>query len=67
MYFPSFAASTTKLLRFSMVATRTRRLRVNRASGEETAWLEATLNREGRRLGTRVELQADHSLRLHWN
>lgn len=67
MFFPSFAVSTTKLLQLSMVPTRTRRLRINLATVEEIAWLASTLNREGRRLGTRVDVHADHILRLRWN
>ncbi len=66
LYFASFDASTRKLLRFAMTPTRTRHLRINRAAGDEAAWLGATLNREGRSLGTRAEVQADNSLRLHW-
>jgi poly-gamma-glutamate synthesis protein (capsule biosynthesis protein) len=67
MYFPSFEAATGKLRRFAMSATRTQHLRINRAATDEVAWLATTLNREGRRLGTWVEVQADNSLRLHWN
>jgi poly-gamma-glutamate synthesis protein (capsule biosynthesis protein) len=67
MYFPSFEAATGKLRRFAMSATRTQHLRINRAATDEVAWLATTLNREGRGLGTWVEVQADNSLRLHWN
>jgi poly-gamma-glutamate capsule biosynthesis protein CapA/YwtB (metallophosphatase superfamily) len=66
MYFPSFDATTGKLLRFAMTPTNVRRFRVNRAAGDEVEWLQATLNREGRKLGTRVATQPDGSLLLQW-
>jgi hypothetical protein len=40
---------------------------VNRASDEDAAWLAATLNREGRSLGTRVEAQPDNTLAVRWS
>ncbi len=66
MYFPSFDAVSGKLLRFAATPTHTRRFRINRAAGDEGAWLRATLNREGRSLGTWAETQADGTLLLHW-
>jgi poly-gamma-glutamate synthesis protein (capsule biosynthesis protein) len=66
MYFLSFDAATRRLLRFAMTPTHTHRFRINRAARDEVAWLRAMLNREGRKLGTRAETQADNDLRLHW-
>jgi poly-gamma-glutamate synthesis protein (capsule biosynthesis protein) len=66
MYFPSFDATTGKLLRFAMTPTRTRHFSVNRAADDEAAWLQTTLNREGKRLGTSVVRQEDGSLLLQW-
>jgi poly-gamma-glutamate synthesis protein (capsule biosynthesis protein) len=40
--------------------------RVNRASQGEATWLRNTFNWEGKRFGTRVELDGDKSLILHW-
>jgi poly-gamma-glutamate synthesis protein (capsule biosynthesis protein) len=54
MYFPSFDPATGELLRFSLTPTRTRRFRIERAAPDEAEWLRATLNREGRKLGTQV-------------
>jgi poly-gamma-glutamate capsule biosynthesis protein CapA/YwtB (metallophosphatase superfamily) len=65
MYFPTLDAATGKLLRFAMMPTRTRRFRVNRAREEEAGWLLDTLNREGRRFGTRAEPGEDGTLVLH--
>jgi poly-gamma-glutamate capsule biosynthesis protein CapA/YwtB (metallophosphatase superfamily) len=66
MYFP-LLAEDGRLLELALTPTRTRRLRVNRAGPEDTAWLFATLNREGGRLGTRAEQQPDGTLRLRWD
>jgi poly-gamma-glutamate synthesis protein (capsule biosynthesis protein) len=66
MYFPSFDATTGKLLRLTMTPTRTRSFRVNRAADDEAAWLQAMLNREGRRLGTSVVSQEGARLLLRW-
>ena len=66
MYFPSFDAGTGKLVRLEMTPTRTRGFRVNRAADDEVAWLQATLNREGRRLGTSAVRQEDGGLLLQW-
>jgi poly-gamma-glutamate synthesis protein (capsule biosynthesis protein) len=66
MYFPSVAPGSGKLLRLAMTPTRTRRLRVNRAGDEDAGWLQRTLDREGRKFGTRVERQPDNTLLLRW-
>jgi len=66
MYFPAFDAAG-KLAGFAMTPTQTRRMRVNRAPQEGVAWLEKTLNREGRKFGTRVERQPDDTFVLRWN
>ncbi|GAB4480955.1 MAG: CapA family protein [Burkholderiaceae bacterium] len=65
MYFATLDAGGA-LVALAMVPTRMRRLRVQRASDEETQWLADTLNREGRPLGTRVERQPDGALALRW-
>jgi poly-gamma-glutamate capsule biosynthesis protein CapA/YwtB (metallophosphatase superfamily) len=66
MYFPTLEAESGRLLALALVPTRIRHLRVNAASSEDAAWLQAMLNREGGRLGTRVE-QSGEDLRLRWN
>jgi poly-gamma-glutamate synthesis protein (capsule biosynthesis protein) len=67
MYFPSFDAASGNLLRLAMTPTRTHRFRINRATGDEVAWLRATLSREGTNLGTSAEAQADGTLLLRWS
>jgi poly-gamma-glutamate synthesis protein (capsule biosynthesis protein) len=65
MYFPVVDANSGRLLRLTLVPTRIGRLRVNRANDEETAWLQAALNREGGPFGTRVARERD-VLRVSW-
>jgi poly-gamma-glutamate synthesis protein (capsule biosynthesis protein) len=66
MYFATVDSSTGKLVALEMTPTQTRRFKVNRASGTDARWLKDTLNREGAKLGTRVKLDKDKRLRLHW-
>jgi poly-gamma-glutamate capsule biosynthesis protein CapA/YwtB (metallophosphatase superfamily) len=66
MYFPSFDAASGELLQFAITPTRTHRFRINRAEGDDAAWLRATLNREGTIFGTSVEAQLHGTLFLRW-
>lgn len=65
MYFPAVAA-TGALLELTMVPTRIRRLRVNRAGVQDARRLAQLLTREGRALGTRATLRAHATLALEW-
>ena len=67
MYFPTVDAATGKLTRLLLTPTRLRHFRVNRARGDEARWLERMLNREGRALGTSVDLLPDETLALRWS
>jgi poly-gamma-glutamate capsule biosynthesis protein CapA/YwtB (metallophosphatase superfamily) len=55
-----------KLERLDLLPYRIRRFRLQRAAKEDTTWLRDTLDREGKALGTAVELAADGSLMVHW-
>lgn len=66
MYFAGVDPSTGKLVHLRMVPTQMMRFRVNRASQEDAEWLRDILNREGRRFGTRVELDKEGILSLKW-
>ena len=61
MYFVTLGAAGTPVV-VTLVPTRIRRLRVDRARGEEVEWLAEMLAREGRSLGTRVVRNADDTL-----
>lgn len=54
MYLVDLDPSSGTLSELRMVPTRVRNFRVQRASGEEAAWLERTLNREGAPFGIGV-------------
>lgn len=66
MYFPTVNAATGQLLRLDMTPTRMRRLQLTRAAPEEARWLRDTLDREGGRLGTYVEMGERGRLELQW-
>jgi poly-gamma-glutamate synthesis protein (capsule biosynthesis protein) len=66
MYFPTFEHASGKLSRLILSPTRVRRFRINRATDDETAWLATTLDREGRKLGTRLERLPDGTFAVSW-
>lgn len=66
MYFPVLDAENGRLRELVMTPTRTCRFRVSRAGSQDSSWLLATLKREGKSLGTAVELDADGAFRLQW-
>jgi poly-gamma-glutamate capsule biosynthesis protein CapA/YwtB (metallophosphatase superfamily) len=66
MYFPTLDATSGALVRLSMVAMQTRRLRIQRAAPEDAAWLASNLDRECSKLGTRIVRNSDDTLELNW-
>jgi len=64
MYFVRLHSATGELSSLTMVPTRVRKFRLQLAAPAECAWLRDTLNREGRRFGTRVQIAGDGSLAL---
>jgi poly-gamma-glutamate synthesis protein (capsule biosynthesis protein) len=66
MYFARIDPLTGKLVSLQMTPTQIKHLRVNRASLPDALWLRDILNREGKRLGTQVELNPDRTLTLQW-
>ena len=66
IYLATLELGTGKLLSLPMIPTQIKRFRVNRASLPDVLWLQDTLNREGKRLGTQVELTPEHTLTLRW-
>lgn len=67
MYFAGVDPSTGKLVRLHMTPTRIRNFRVQRASKADALWLRDILNREGRKLGTRVQLNGEQIFTLQWD
>jgi poly-gamma-glutamate capsule biosynthesis protein CapA/YwtB (metallophosphatase superfamily) len=66
MYFADVGEVTGDLRRLHAVPMRIRRFRLERAPGEGVSWLRQTLEREGRALGTRVTVDDQGTLSLHW-
>lgn len=67
MYFVGMEIKTGALTHLFMIPTQIKNFRVNRASGSDVLWLREKLDRECKRLGTRVELNKDNTFRLRWN
>jgi poly-gamma-glutamate capsule biosynthesis protein CapA/YwtB (metallophosphatase superfamily) len=66
MYFAGIDPATGKLVQLQMTPTRIKYFRVNRASRDEARWLADVLNREGKKLGTSVELDENNIFTLQW-
>jgi poly-gamma-glutamate synthesis protein (capsule biosynthesis protein) len=66
-YFLTLDSSSGRLRRLEMTPFRTRRFRLERVAKRDAEWVRATLDREGRKLGTRVELASDGTLTLGWS
>jgi poly-gamma-glutamate capsule biosynthesis protein CapA/YwtB (metallophosphatase superfamily) len=60
MYFPVFEADSGRLLEFSLAPMRLRRMRLERATSDDAAWLRVALGR----LGTPLEPRGDGALSL---
>ena len=66
MYFATLDDASGRLERLEVVPMRIRRFRVEHAPGPQARALAATLDRESRRLGTRLEARPDGSMRAAW-
>jgi poly-gamma-glutamate capsule biosynthesis protein CapA/YwtB (metallophosphatase superfamily) len=55
-----------RLERLDLVPYRIRRFRLDRAAKQDSQWLRDTLDREGKALGTAVDLAPDASLTVSW-
>jgi len=63
-YFVTLDSASGELVGLEMVPYRIRRFRLERAERGDAEWLRRTLDREGRALGTKVELAASGALAL---
>lgn len=66
MYFASLDPESGKLLRLRITPMQIRNFRLNRASPADARWLRDVLSREGKKFGTRVDLNEDGTLALQW-
>jgi poly-gamma-glutamate capsule biosynthesis protein CapA/YwtB (metallophosphatase superfamily) len=62
MYLPRFAAASGNLADFELQVFQMRQFCLHRASQDDTAWLQATLDRQSSQFGTRIESRGDHRL-----
>lgn len=67
MYFASVDPSSGKLIRLQMIPTQMKRFRIQKATRPDALWLKDTLNREGKKLGSRVEINKGNRLILKWD
>lgn len=67
LYLPTVRSPDGALLGLTIAPFRIGRLRLERASGEDAAWLARTLNREGAAVGTTLEhVEGDGGPELRW-
>lgn len=66
MYFPQLNPETGALKSLTMQPTQLRQMQLRQPPGEDIDWLRDVLNREGRRLGTRVRIDPQNRLQLAW-
>ena len=66
MYLPRLSMPNRTLVELKLVPFRIQKFRLNRASRQDTAWLQVTINRESAKFGTRVTSNADNSLSVSW-
>lgn len=66
LYFLDLDPHGGELRRLGMTPLRIRRFRLCRAAPADAEWLRTTLDRESRRFGAGVELDADGRLVAHW-
>jgi poly-gamma-glutamate synthesis protein (capsule biosynthesis protein) len=66
MHFSDIDPTSGRLLSLSMVPQQIRNFRLNHVTDRDAKWLAAVLRREGKKYGTRVELEGDNHLLLRW-
>jgi poly-gamma-glutamate capsule biosynthesis protein CapA/YwtB (metallophosphatase superfamily) len=66
MYFITLNTLTGELVRFQLVPTQIKQFRVNYATHRDTIWLADMLNREGKKLNTKIKLNDDKTMTVHW-
>lgn len=66
IYLITVDPASGRLVEVRLVPLRTRRFRLERATAADVAWLGDLLNRLGASSGTRVQVENDNHLSLHW-
>jgi poly-gamma-glutamate capsule biosynthesis protein CapA/YwtB (metallophosphatase superfamily) len=66
MYFADLNIESGKLISLKMIPMEIKKFRLNQANGKDAGWLQKTLSREGKELGTGLRREKDNSLWLEW-
>jgi poly-gamma-glutamate synthesis protein (capsule biosynthesis protein) len=66
LYMPRLAVPSGALTSLTMRPFRVRNFRLNDPSAAEATWLQATLDRESKQLGTRVVSETGNPLSAVW-
>lgn len=66
MFFPVIMFKTGELKSLKMIPMEIKNFRLNRAKAKDATWLFNTLNRECKKLSTKLMLESDNSLWLEW-
>ena len=66
MYFVSVNSADGNLMSLNMLPMKIKRFRLNRASGKDVRWLKEMLDRESRKWGACIEIEAGHTLVLQF-
>ena len=65
-YLVTLEAETRRLLRLEMTPLEIRRFRLQRASIDDARWMRSVLDRESKKLGTRVVMNGEGALAARW-
>jgi poly-gamma-glutamate synthesis protein (capsule biosynthesis protein) len=65
MYFAHIDPNSGKLIQLQMIPLQIKKFRLNRASEKDIVWLKNTFNREGKVLGTQIQLSEDNVLTIY--
>ncbi|MDR9457842.1 MAG: CapA family protein [Salegentibacter sp.] len=66
MYFPEIDMNTGQLISLEMYPMKIKNFRLHRASKKDVKWLQKTLSREGKKLGTSLNMDDENALWLQW-
>lgn len=67
LYFANIDSLSGNLSQLKMIPIQLKNFRANSASTSDTLWLQKLLSREGKQLGTHIEITEDNHLLLSWD
>ncbi len=66
MYFPEIDMNTGQLISLKMYPMQIKNFSLHHASKKDVKWLQKTLSREGKKLGTSINMDKENALWLQW-